>query len=286
MVDVSTLPPPPTGAGAPLPPPPRPRHARTTGPVRWTWNLAGAFAVVLTLFFGTHQVLGLLAHEEHTVALTEPAAGLDAIEVSTANGSVDIVGTDADVVRVTARVSRGLEPTHFTHRVVDRRLVVRMDCRGALGSPWCTAKVRIEVPRRFATIARLTDGHLDVAHLDGAVDARTGDGGIELDDVRAPVRLWSRDGSISVRDQRNGLVTAHTTTGHIDAELVVAPVLVQVHSGDGDVSVAIPRRSGPVAVSVTAPAGEARSDVPSDPAARAVVDASSSNGDAVVTTRA
>ncbi|MFN8017816.1 MAG: DUF4097 family beta strand repeat-containing protein [Acidimicrobiales bacterium] len=166
-----------------------------------------------------------------------------------------------------------------------RRLVVHMDCRGALGSPWCSAKVRIEVPRRFAAIAHATDGHLSVARLDGPVTAKTGDGGIEVDRLGAPARLSNRDGSITVRDQRSGVVTAQSSTGHVRVELATAPVLVQAHSGDGDADVAIPRGKGSVSVTVTAPNGTASSEVRSDPASKAIVEASSANGDATVTYR-
>ena len=109
-MDTPTLPPPPPTA------PPAPVTGRAAATRLETAARGGVegrrqLATVVVLLWGATQVVAQLAHEEHTTSTEYDAAGLTTLDVAIDSGSLTVVGTDADVVKVTAHISDGLRAT-------------------------------------------------------------------------------------------------------------------------------------------------------------------------------
>ena len=76
----------------------------------------GSLLVIGGLWWGTFNVVELIAHEERTERFTVPASELTGLLVDNDTGSVTIVGTDTDEINVEAEVSEGLRDTGFRQR--------------------------------------------------------------------------------------------------------------------------------------------------------------------------
>ena len=94
---------------------------------------------------GTLHVVTALAHEETTGVHTYDTDGVDTLEVHADNGTVRIVGADADVISIDETVSEGLRPTG--HRVVREgsSLVAESTCPNFL-SFFCRVDYTIRAP--------------------------------------------------------------------------------------------------------------------------------------------
>ena len=72
--------------------------------------MAASLAAAAVLLWGLSLAVTQIAHEERTTTSEFDAAGLSTLDVHIDSGSLTVVGTDADVVKVTARISDGLRP--------------------------------------------------------------------------------------------------------------------------------------------------------------------------------
>jgi hypothetical protein len=92
----------------------------------------------------------------------------------------------------------------------------------------------VTAPRRVVVEARTGDGAIDVTDLQGTVDLNSGDGRIQVSNVEGKLKVHTGDGSISV-ERASGAVDADSGDGSVD----VAGRLdeVAVRTGDGSVHV-------------------------------------------------
>jgi hypothetical protein len=75
------------------------------------WIIVGSIVTVVVLAGATLNAVGLVAREEVTVTDEVDAAGLVAIDVQASTGSVEVVGTDTDVIRLEVELTHGLRRT-------------------------------------------------------------------------------------------------------------------------------------------------------------------------------
>ena len=129
---------------------------------------------------------------------------------------------------------------------------------------WVSRAVHLTVtaPRRVALEVRTGDGSIDVDDLEGAivlgsgdgrilasrvegqVTARTGDGSIRIDEAMGQVEADSGDGSIEIAGRLTGL-TVRTGDGSVSVDAFDGSVLKtdwSITTGDGRVSVRVPER--------------------------------------------
>jgi Putative adhesin len=202
-----------------------PTEERTPSGVRWLWKLFAAILVLGAFVSGTFQIVGLLAHEERTEESSYPAAGIARIDVSNSSGSVRIVGTDADVIAVTAEISDGFRSTGESQEVVGDTLELRGTCPN-FGSDWCRVTYEISVPASLEVHVDTDDGSIVGAGLRSAnVTANSGDGRVELGFAAAPttVSATTGDGSVTVvvpDDDETYRLDVHTDDGSVSTEQV------------------------------------------------------------------
>ncbi|WP_421118740.1 DUF4097 family beta strand repeat-containing protein [Aquihabitans daechungensis] len=272
----SMLPPPPPPA-APGPAPIR------TGPTLTTaWLAVGSLAAVVGLLFGTLQVVGLLAHEEHdeTVRVDDPAVAV--LDVASDGGAIEIVAGDVDAVLIYARVSDGLIGTDFTQEVVGDRLQVRVKCAGLIVNTWCSATLRIVVPRDFEVEVRSRHDRVTLRGLAGRVDAESGDGPVEAEALSGATRLHSDNGSVRASRLRTDSIQADSANGSVRLEFASAPLSAIARSDNGSVEVAVPRGDEGYAVDISSDNGSTDSLVKADPDSERRIVATSNNGSVTV----
>ncbi|HEY1679336.1 MAG TPA: DUF4097 family beta strand repeat-containing protein [Candidatus Sulfotelmatobacter sp.] len=103
-------------------------------------------------------------------------------------------------------------------------------------------EIVIQMPREGNVNLRTGDGKIEVADLKGDMELKTGDGSVHLDDVDGKLRASTGDGSI----QANGRFEAlelKTGDGHVDVRAGSGSSLSEgwrLETGDGSVSLEVP----------------------------------------------
>lgn len=245
------------------------------------WLVLGTILTVPTLLWGGFQVVLMIAHEEVHVTEAVTAEGITAIEVRNPTGTVEIVGADVDEITIDSQVSHGLRRTGHGHRVEGDRLVVWATCP-IIGSSWCEATQRIEVPADLAVEVR-SAGRLELRSLTGPVEARLGNGSITADRLAGPTILRSTNEDVRVAGHRGEELEVTSSNGDVELELDRPPTRVEARTTNGDVTVAVPPDDEiRYAVDVDARYGDRTNAVISDPGSDRVITARTTNGDATV----
>jgi hypothetical protein len=244
---------------------------------RTLWVLFGSLLAIALVGWGAFNVVELLAHEERTERFTVPAADLDQLLVDNSNGSVTIVGTDADEVAVTADISRGLQDTGFSREVVDSTLELRGTCP-AFNSMWCRVTLRIEVPRDLAVVVDASNSGVEVADVDGDVSVDADNGRVDVSDLRGALTLSSDNGRVTGRGLESPRVVADSDNGRVTLEFTSPPDSVIAESDNGRVEVAVPDVDGGYDVSAESDNGSVDVEVEDDPDSPRTIRATSDNG--------
>ncbi|HET9546744.1 MAG TPA: hypothetical protein VFO97_02865, partial [Desertimonas sp.] len=182
---------------------------------RVLWVLFGSLLVIAGLGWGVVNVVELLAHEERTERFTVPAADISRVFVNNDNGSVTIVGTDADEISVEAEVSDGLRRTGFSHEVVDATLELR-GSYPLVGSMWCGVTYRIEVPRHLDVDADSDNSRVEVSNIDGDVHVDTSNGSVELSGIAGALAISGDNGSITGAGLSSTVADVETDNGRVE----------------------------------------------------------------------
>lgn len=270
----------------PPPPPPSPRPAAPADglpPVRpgpgaaIAWKVGASIVAVATLAFTVSHVIGVLAHEERTEAFSIDDPDVALLDVDSEGGRVEVIGDDVDAISVRARVSDGINPTGFSHRVEGDRLVIEVVCTNVVANPWCHVDLEIVVPRDLEVVVD-AEGHVSLRDLAGPVDASTDTGGIDAQDLAGTTRLAAGDGTVQGLALATERLEATSGNGSIDLELAIAPRTVTATSDNGRVEVALPRTEDLYAVDAGSRNGSVDNQIRTDPASPRRVLAQSDNG--------
>jgi hypothetical protein len=206
---------------------------------RALWVIFGSLLLLGGLWWGTFNVVELIAHEERTERFTVPAATVDRLLVDNATGSVTITGTDADEISVEAEVSDGLRDTGFRRDVVGSTLELHGSCP-AFGSMWCRVTYRIEVPRDLIVEVDADDGRVSVSNVDGDLRVESDNGSIELADISGALTVDSDNGRISGRNLTSAVTNAGSNNGRIELSYSEPPDTVTASGDNGSIEVVVP----------------------------------------------
>lgn len=245
------------------------------------WKVIGAVLALAALAWGTFEVIGLLAHEEHTETTTVDATGLAVVDIDNSAGSIIVVGrASADEVKVTADISEGLRPTGNRLERVGDRLELEGSCPN-FGSDWCDVRYTVEMPAGLALVANGDDGRVEVTGIDARVEVDNDNGPIELDDLGGVVVADNDNGGIVAERMRAGDVRAATDNGRVTIQFVEAPTAVDARSDNGSVEVVVPATGDAYNVDVTTDNGsEDARTLTHDPDSSRTMVVHSDNGDA------
>ncbi len=278
----TTLPP----TSTPPPPPPQgPPGARPapTSRARAAWKVAASITAVAVLAWGLSLAVTQVAHEERTTTSEFDATGLSTLDVQIDSGSLTVVGTDTDVVKVTARISDGLRSTSESQTVDGDRLKLRGSCPAFL-SNFCNVDYTVEVPSRMLVRARLDNDGLRLSGVTGDIDVRSSNGGVTVrGSGEGTVLMRSDNGNVTGTDLRAGVVEAGSSNGEVSLGFVDAPRAVEATSDNGDVTVTLPDDASTYAVTTSSSDGSTAAPVRTDPGSSRRITAKSGNGDVLVT---
>ncbi|XUL87834.1 DUF4097 family beta strand repeat-containing protein [Streptomyces galilaeus] len=159
------------------------------------------------------------------------------------------------------------------------RLVLRLKCSGVIAD--CSAKHRIEVPRGVTVKVEDGDGSVRARGFKDALSVRTGDGSVHVTDSTGPLTLHTGDGSVHAEVSSREVRTT-TGDGSVHLEFGVVPDLVESRSGDGSVTVTLPKGAAKYRVATRTGDGGVDVSVPRDSSSSHVVSARTSDGKVTV----
>lgn len=232
-------------------------------------TLLTVVGTVLAVGIVVGLVLGLSILQRSTVTSTTDIDPGRSAQVAIDAGEADlrIVQGDADVVRITARITSGLRKTDFQIGRRGDQIRILSGCQSWF-NPGCGVETTIEVPRGFPVVLRTTSGDVSVSDLtEGVLTVASGSGdvtasGLELDEF-------------SVR----------TGSGDVTASFASQPFAFKAASRSGDISATLAGGKRTYAVTATSASGDVSSSLDSDPDGAGFVRATSDSGDISLTRR-
>ena len=210
---------------------------------RALWVIFGSLLLLGGFWWGTFNVVELIAHEERTEHFTVPAGQVTRLLVDNDTGSVTIVGTATDEIVVEAEVSDGLRDTGFSHGVTDSTLELRGSCP-LIGSMWCRVTWRIELPRGLDVEVNADNDGVDVSNIDGNVVVDSDNGAVELADVSGEININGDNGRIVGTDLSAAVVDVDTDNGRIELAFTEPPDTVNASGDNGSIEVVVPEIEG------------------------------------------
>jgi DUF4097 and DUF4098 domain-containing protein YvlB len=244
------------------------------------WIVVGSIVTVVVLAGATLNAIGLVAREEVTVTDELDATGVVALDLRASNGSVEVIGTDTDVIRLTVELTHGLRPTGHRAEVDGDRLVVRSSC--PLLSQWCDADYRLEVPSDLAVRVHVDDGRITVRDIDGPVDADGDNGTVELTRLSGDVVASTENGSVVATGLRSEVVDADGDNGSVRLSFAEPPRDVEATTDNGSVEVVVPDDDTTYLVDIDSRHGSTDIGVRTDPDSDRLVRGRTQNGNVTV----
>jgi DUF4097 and DUF4098 domain-containing protein YvlB len=189
---------------------------------------------------GSGADIGATVHDQKRIPLT----GNPNVTVRTFNGSIEVRPWDRNEILVDIeKRARTLEDAReievetsedngdvvITAKSPERRDYIRF---GWSRSP--SVRLVVTVPRELSVDARTGDGTIDVRNIKGRIQLRSGDGSIRLDDVEGDINVTTGDGPVMARDVQ-GVVAVSTGDGSV--EMSGRFDAVRARTGDGTIAV-------------------------------------------------
>ena len=256
-------------------------HTRT----RTTRALTATGTLALLLLTATACGTASAGDDKHPDHRTFALAGRT-LTIDSDDSALEVVAADsnpAGKIEVTrwweGSVAIGSDPK-VTWAMDGDRLVLRTKCSGVIAD--CSVKHRIEVPRGVAVKVEDGDGSVRAHGFADALSVRTHDGSVHVTDSTGPLVLHSGDGSVHAEVSSRQVRTT-TGDGSVHLELGAVPDLVEADSGDGSVTIALPKAGG-AKYRVTTKTGDGSVDVsvPRDSSSSHVVTAHTGDGKVTV----
>ncbi len=268
-------------AASTTPPPTTPRRGSLR--VRRAWRIGGTVLTVGVLIWGLVQVVGLLGRSTSAVDVELEADGIEELVVEVAGGSVEIRGTDDELVRVRGEVTSGLTTTRHREQRVGDRFVVSSECVGGPLSTFCAVDHVIEVPRAMPVLVRSSETSVTLVELTGRVDVETRNDAVRGRGLHGPeVRIETTNAEVELRSMRAPVVAVRTTNDAVRATFDEPIDQLDVDTSNGAVEVVLPDTPDPYAVALDTSNGEEVVSVRTDPTAQRRVTVRTSNDDVSV----
>lgn len=231
-------------------------------PMRRTLLTVLGTVLAVALLAGAVALISVATRSTRTAVNAIDLGASPQVAIRSAGSDVHLVEARGDQLVVRAKVTDGLQKTHYELRRSRSGVEVVSECTSWL-APGCGVEVTIEVPAgvpvlvatdsadvvadglrdRVVTVATgsgdIRGRHLTVQEL----SARTRSGSVNADFSRQPFAMKAYTGSGDIRARLPGgaidySVNATSTSGHVTSDLPSAATgdgLVMVHSVSGDV---------------------------------------------------
>jgi hypothetical protein len=255
----------------------RPRARRAGG-----WTAVGLILAVALIVSVAGSFIGSIAYEPITPSHRVFESPIRAIQIDIENGSVTIEPDAGGDAVVESSGVNGLSSPSDVERVSGGTLVVRSSCATKFFENHCTRNYVLRVPPDVRVDTDTDSGDVTARDLTGALTLRSGQGDVTVEGATGSVQLSSGQGDVTATGLTGATAVAFSGQGEVRLGFLAAPRVVNASSGQGDVSIVLPR--GPVAYQVHAASsqGLVMDKVAVNPTSRQTVRATSGQGDVSV----
>lgn len=165
---------------------------------------------------------------ERTVALRLALDGSDTLDVLSKSGAISVMGADVTDCNLVAKIvaqapSEGearelAEQVDIVGQPAGSTLRIRSKEPDQPNNRWVAVNYTITIPRRMNIRCDSSYGWLDVSHIEGRLDARSGNGSIIARDIRGRTDLNTSYGSIQCENVTGSSITLKSGNGGIAAK--------------------------------------------------------------------
>lgn len=181
------------------------------------------------------------ARFERTVAQRLPLDGGDTLDVYSRLGSITVAGSDVADCNVVARIvaqaaseeeaQELAEQVEIVGRTAGSTLKVRSQEPELSNNRSISVSYTITLPRRMNVRCESDFGSLDVSHIQGRLDGKSGNGAVKAQDIRGRTDLRTSFGAIECRDVTGPAITLNSGNGAITAARLRGPVAAETAFG-------------------------------------------------------
>ncbi len=254
------------------------------GRVVWTWvGLILAAGIVLSLALSTVGSLADQAIPSRQRVFTTP---VQAVTVEVGRGSVTVERSAGPDTVVETSGTRGLTSPSDLERVSGRTLTIRSSCGWTFSNNRCSRDYVLKVPPSATLHINTGQGNVGVVGVDGALAVNSGEGDVTVRDGTGPLRATSGQGSVSADGLRSQDVYAESGQGDVDLGFLAPPRRVAANSGQGSVSIELPKGPDTYQIHDSSSEGTTTSTVNESSSSPRIIHATSGQGDVTVRYRA
>jgi len=179
---------------------------------------------------------------------TYTPTGRPDLRVETSDANIRVTTGDQSTIQAkvtTTRYKIGEGGIHIEERQNGNsvEIEVRYPHHNFEWGPGYRVDIIIQMPREGNVNLRTGDGKIEVANLKGEMDVHTGDGSVDLDSVDGKLHASTGDGHIQANGRFDEL-ELKTGDGHVDVRAGNGSTLLnnwRLETGDGSVSLGVPQ---------------------------------------------
>jgi DUF4097 and DUF4098 domain-containing protein YvlB len=249
--------------------------------VRKLWKVVGFLLAVILLAGILESIVGSVAYTKIPSTHRIFAGSISTLNVNIDSGSVTIERSDRSSTVVDSSGYRGLVSPTNSEYVRNKVLFVRSTCHGFFDN-YCNRHFTIHVPSTVDMTVDTGQGDIAVSGVKGAVTLTTGQGDVDIAGNPLSLRVTTGQGSITTSALSSGSVFAHTGQGNVFLNFSQPPTTVTALTGQGDISVSLPRGHDSYRLDAVTNQGNAVKDVRENSASHRIIQASSGQGNIVI----
>lgn len=221
--------------------------------------------VTAGLIIGVVLGLSILMRDTKVSRSTIDITGSTQVVIDAGSANLRIKQGDADVVRVTARITSGIRQTDFQIGRRGDEIKIVAGCQTWL-SPGCGVDTTVELPPGIPVVVRTTSGDVDADAITEGV-----------------LTVQSDSGSIRGTGLTLDEFSATSGSGDVSAAFAEQPFAFKATTRDGDIVASLPAGKRTYAVLATSTSGKVSSSIASDDDGQGFIRARSSSGDVTLT---
>jgi DUF4097 and DUF4098 domain-containing protein YvlB len=178
---------------------------------------------------------------ERTIARQIALDGSDTLDILSKSGSIVVTGADVTdcnmVATIVAQAATEQEAKELADHVeiggqaAGSTMKVRSKEPDLSNNQWISVNYRITIPRRMNIRCNSGYGRLNLSHIEGRLDGKSGNGAIVAEDIRGPVDLSSSYGAVECKDMTGSSIALHSGNGRITAANLRGPVTAETAYG-------------------------------------------------------
>lgn len=178
---------------------------------------------------------------ERTITRQITLDSADTLDVLSRAGTITVTGADVTdcnlVARVVAQAPTEEEAQEIAEQVqivgeaAGSTMKIRSEEPDLPNNRWIGVNYTITIPRRMNIRGDSAFGRLDISHIDGRLDGKSGNGSIKAQDIRGRTELRTSFGAIECRDVTGSSITLHSGNGRIVVAGLRGPVTAETSFG-------------------------------------------------------